>query len=91
MDLCVEHDRDARRFTTVVDGHRCGIDYRLEDGRMAILHTGVPKPVEGRGIAGAMTRKALDTARAEGWSVLPMCAYAAAFIKRHPEYADLVA
>ena len=86
----VVHEADARRFTAVVDGHRSAIDYRLEDGRMVILHTGVPRAVEGRGIAAAMTRVALDTARAEGWRVVPSCAYAASFIRRHPEYAALV-
>ena len=90
MDVSVEHDREARRFTSVVEGHRSAIDYRIDDGRLVILHTGVPKPVEGRGIAAAMTRAALDAARAEGWRVVPLCAYAAAFVQRHPEYAELV-
>ena len=89
-EVDVEHDPEARRFTAVVDGHLSAIDYRLEDGRLVILHTGVPRAVEGRGIAAAMTRAALDTARAEGWRVVPLCAYAASWIRRHPEYASLV-
>ena len=46
---------------------------------------------EGRGIAGAITRHALDYSREQGWKVIPNCPYVAAWIKRHPEYQNLVA
>jgi hypothetical protein len=32
----------------------------------------------------------LRRARRERWRVTPNCSYAAAYIQRHPEYADLV-
>lgn len=89
-DAGIEHDREGHRFTTEVDGHRASVDYRLEDSRMIIVHSGVPKPIEGRGIAATLMRAALDAARAEGWRVVPQCAYAADFVRRHAEYADLV-
>jgi predicted GNAT family acetyltransferase len=90
MELPIEHDRAGRRFTTHLDGHRAVLDYQLEGNRMAINHTGVPHAIEGRGVASALMRRALDTARAEGWRVLPVCAYAAAYLRRHPADADLV-
>ncbi|MGB7482169.1 MAG: N-acetyltransferase, partial [Castellaniella sp.] len=31
-----------------------------------------------------------DTARARGWQVRPLCSYVAAYVKRPPEYQDLV-
>ena len=89
MTPCVDHDRAAHRFTTTVDGHVAQVDYRLEDGRMVIVHTGVPKAIEGRGIAGALVKVAFETARAEGWRVVAQCAYAAGWLRRHPAYADL--
>ena len=90
MQACeVTHDEAARRFETVVDGHGCELDYRLSGNVMTITHTGVPSPVGGRGIAAQMTRKALETARANGWQVVPACSYAAAFMQRHPEFDDL--
>ena len=63
----VTHDASGRRFATIVDGHACEVDYRLADGVMTITHTGVPSAVGGRGIAGALTRAALEHARALAW------------------------
>jgi uncharacterized protein len=35
-------------------------------------------------------RGALDDMRARGLKVAPVCPFVAAYIRRHPEYADLV-
>lgn len=90
MTYDITHESSAQRFTTVVDGVFCVLEYRLQDGVMTIAHTGVPDAVGGRGIAAALATKAFDTARAEGWKVVPACAYAAVFVQKHPEYADLI-
>ena len=89
MESDIEHDREGCRFFTDVEGHRAELDYRLEDGTLVITHTGVPTPVEGRGIAAALVRAALLEARASGWKVRPRCAYAEAYVRRHPEFDDL--
>lgn len=86
----ITHDETRGRFACSVDGYPCELDYRLDGRRMAILHTGVPRQIGGRGIAAELTRAALDTARDRGWQVLPLCSYAADYIRRHPEYADLL-
>ncbi len=86
----ISHDEEAHQFGTTVDGCACELDYRLGNMVMTITHTGVPPQVEGRGIAAELTRVALETARARGWKVVGACSYAAAYLRRHPEYADLI-
>ena len=86
----IRHDTDLQRFATTVDGVDAEVSYELEDGVMAITHTGVPDAIGGRGIAGELTRAAFEHARGAGLGVRPLCAYAAAWSKRHPEYADLL-
>ena len=86
----VHHDPDARRLHTRVEGHEAELRYSLRDGRMVIDHTGVPDAISGRGIAGILVKAALDLARARGWRVVPACSYSAAYVQRHPEYADLI-
>lgn len=89
MSRAIEHNTAQNRFEWTEDGTLSVLDYVLQDNVMTIIHTGVPEAVGGRGIAGDLTQVALDTARANGWMVRPQCSYAAAYIKRHPQYQDL--
>ncbi len=85
------HNSAAKRFEIHVDGHVGVIDYRGDGDQLVLPHVGVPPALEGRGIAGSLTRAALDWARDSGMRVVPVCPYVVAWLKRHPEYADLIA
>jgi predicted GNAT family acetyltransferase len=89
-DITIQHDSEARRFWTEVDGQVAELNYRTLPDRISIDHTGVPTAIEGRGIAGALVKAAFEYARQQGWKVIPACSYAAAYVQRHPEYADLI-
>ncbi|MGX5659930.1 GNAT family N-acetyltransferase [Castellaniella ginsengisoli] len=86
----IRHDEAAHRFEWTEDGRLCVLDYVLDGAVASFTHTGVPAAVGGRGIAADLVRAGLDTARARGWRVRPLCSYVAAYVKRHPEYQDLV-
>ena len=90
MALNIHHDSAAREFTVEVDGYVGVLNYDLRGDTMTVTHTLVPEAIGGRGIAAELMRVALETARAEGWKVVPMCSYAVAYLRRHPEYADLL-
>jgi uncharacterized protein len=87
----VRHDSSHRRFIAVVDGHEAGLEYEQRGDVLSLTHTGVPPEIGGRGVAGDLMRTALEYARTEGLKVQPACSYAAAFMERHPQYADLLA
>jgi uncharacterized protein len=87
----IRHDADDQRFHTTVDGVEAEVSYELEAGTMLITHTGVPKEIGGRGIAAELVRAAFEHARREGLRVRPLCAYAAAWVKRNDGYDDLLA
>ena len=87
----IQHDSAASRFFMMIEGHRCVLDYALTNNIMTITHTGVPEALAGRGLAGHITRFALEHAKQRGWKVVPRCSYAAVYIQRHPEYAGLAA
>lgn len=84
------HESDRSRFVVETPSGTAEITYRLDDRILALTHTGVPKEEGGKGIAGQLTKAALDWARAQGYSVDPQCPYVAGYIKRHPEEADLL-
>ena len=87
----VQHDRSARRFSICIEGQQSELDYTLDGGTMTITHTGVPHGLSGRGIGSALAAAAFEEARAEGWRVRPSCSFAAGWVKRNPQYADLLA
>lgn len=90
MPLDITHDPAARRFAVQVEGYQAELLYRRDDRRLTIDHTGVPAAIGGRGIAGELVKAVLEYARAEGLRVVLACSYSAAYVRRHPEYADLV-
>ena len=90
MSLDIIQDIQHSCFTAQVDGHRCVVDYVLKDNVMAITHTGVPDAVGGRGIAAEMTKFALEAARKAGFKGVPVCSYTVAYVRRHPEYTDIL-
>ena len=91
MNLAIEHLPARGRFQALIEGEACVADYRLDAGVMFITHTEVPPRLAGRGIAAALTRAALDHARAQGLKVNPLCSYARAYMRRHPDTRALLA
>jgi len=85
----VRDNTERHRFELDADGHVAFSNYKRADSILAILHTKVPKALEGRGMGSALIRGVLDIARSQGLKVNPVCPFAKAYIERHPEYADL--
>jgi uncharacterized protein len=84
----INHDPNAEQFTTEVDGYRAELDYTQAGGVMTITHTRVPQAIGGRGIAGELMHAALGAAKQAGWSVVPKCSYAVAYMQRHAQGAE---
>lgn len=79
----IVHDQKRRRFQTSVEGHTAYVEYDIHDGMLDILHTVVPKPVEGRGIASRLVEYAYDYARRQGLGPAATCSYARIWLQRH--------
>lgn len=87
--LEVIHNPNEKRFETWIDGKLSKLDY-IEDGKnFVITHVGVQPEFRGDGVAGKITQVGLEYAKANSLRVVPMCSYAAAYIRRHPEYVEL--
>jgi predicted GNAT family acetyltransferase len=89
--LGIRHNAALQRFEATVDGELARADYRMDGNVMRMVHTEVPRRLEGRGIAGALVHAALEHARAAGLSVLPRCSFVRAYMRRHPETRSLLA
>lgn len=89
MSLAIHHNTEKSRFEYEYQGLLSFVDYHLHDEVMTIVHTYVPKALNGQGIAAALTEAALRTARNNQWRVRAICSYTATYLRRHPEFNDL--
>jgi predicted GNAT family acetyltransferase len=88
----VHYDDAHHRYSVIRDGAEAAfaeVDRIGADG-LLIKHTEVAPAFEGQGIGGALVKHMLEDAKRQGRGVIPVCPYAAAWIKRHPEYLDHV-
>lgn len=86
----VSHNSAQFRFESIVEGQLCELNYSRDGKVVSMNHVGVPQALEGQGIAGAITASALDWARSEKLMVRAQCPYVAAWIRRNPDYQDLL-
>jgi hypothetical protein len=63
---------------------------RQHDTLISLLHTEIEPAFQGAHLATHLARFSLDDARKRGLAVLPFCPYITSWIKKHPEYTDLV-
>jgi hypothetical protein len=87
----VTENPDLRRFELRDGDELLGwIDYLPAGASVIFAHTEIAPVHEQQGLGSVLVRQALDAMRARGTTVIPTCPFTAAFIGRHPEYADVV-
>ena len=87
----VANNEQASRYEMQTEAGLAVLEYMRDGKRLALIHTEVPKAIEGRGLGAQLVKAALDDSIARGLRIVPMCAFVRAFLARHPEYATLVA
>jgi predicted GNAT family acetyltransferase len=63
---------------------------KLGQRQLIIDHTGVPDAFRGQGVGALLVARAVEDARAAGKTIIPLCPFAAAQFRRHPEWADVL-
>ena len=88
--LTIIHNEAESRFEVTVEGYPSKLEYFKDGKNFVISHVGVHPELRGQGLAGRITQTALEYAKANALRVIPMCGYAAAYIRRNPQYAELM-
>jgi len=85
------HDEPAhKRYALTIDGLTAVVTYNLVEGGLMVTETLVPVPLEGQGIASRLARHVLSDVKARGLVILPVCPFFSSYLKKHPEWADIV-
>ncbi|MFF0267641.1 GNAT family N-acetyltransferase [Kribbella sp. NPDC004536] len=84
--VLIDHDAADQ-----VIGEEDYVDVESADGVQRVLfHTGVNEEYGGQGLASVLVRAAVEDVIAHGYTIVPVCPYVAAWLPKHPEYADHV-
>lgn len=90
-DITRETRASGGRYVYRLDGAVAEMTY-ADTGRgvWIIDHTLVPDVFRGQGVGAALVARGIADARSAGVRVLPLCSFAAAQFRRHPEWADIL-
>ena len=86
----VIHNPVEKRFELTVDGHLAVLDYIMMDDIIIFTHTGVPPEIEGGNVGIKLAQTGLEYARGNELGVRSKCWFVSKYLRRHPEYQDLV-
>jgi predicted GNAT family acetyltransferase len=86
MDLPVSDNTEQKQFEIHSDGETAVLQYRFHNGVIWLMHTEVPKKLEGLGIASALAHFSLEWAKEHHIKAKVLCPFVAIYLKRHPEY-----
>ena len=84
-----------RKKHTLVDNadekrYEFDIEYIKTQGFIILTHTEVPEKYEGQGIGAELVHDVLEDLRAKKLQMIPQCPFIAQYIRRHPEWVDVV-
>jgi predicted GNAT family acetyltransferase len=90
-DIEIVDAPEQSRYEARIDEQVAGfVEYRRHPEVIEYNHTEVLGEFEGQGIGGTLARGVLDAAKADGKVVIPNCPFIAGWIKRHPEYGEIL-
>ncbi|MEU4477342.1 GNAT family N-acetyltransferase [Micromonospora sp. NPDC023966] len=91
MSFLVEENPAKHRFEILVDDALAGFTEYVPRGEVLVFtHTEVDDRYRNMGVGSALIKGTLDQIRERGDRIATQCQFMAAFIQRHPDYADLV-
>lgn len=91
-EIIFEHDEERQTFEAIVGKLRAELEYRSnKEGKIFLSHTEVPPPLQGKGIGSKLVKHVFEYIRENNMRMIPVCPFVKSYIKRHPEYMDLVA
>ncbi len=93
-DLTIELEDNGAKSRYVIkgaDGAEAEMTFSKVGERQIIIdHTAVPDAFRGQGVGAKLVTRAVEDARAAGKTIIPLCPFAAAQFRRHPEWADVL-
>jgi len=91
-DYSTWQNETSKRFELDIDRQLSVIGYTIKKStnQIFLIHTEVARQIQGSGIGNKIVKESLDIIRTKGYHLVPLCPFVVAYLKRHPEYHDLI-
>lgn len=89
-NISLVHNEAKKHFELHVNNHIAYIEYSGFGNQTSLIHTIVPKELEGQGVGKTLVEKTLTFLKEANKKILPFCPFVFAYIKRHPEWKAIV-
>ncbi len=86
----VTNNTERHQFELETDEGTAVLVYHANGNTLFLDHTEVPPALEGRGLGGQLAKAGLEYARANDMEAVPACPFVLSYLRRHPEYVDVV-
>ena len=83
------NEKDSR-YERLVEGYTAYARTHQKGETLYIDYVFTPPELRGKGVAGGFMTDLMVLVRKNGWQVVPVCGFAAGWLRQHSEYDDLI-
>lgn len=84
------NNTEKLHFEIKLGNEHAYIEYRWHNEKIVLMHTEVPESMRGKGIANKLAKDVFEYIRSHKLKSVVYCPFLLGYLKRHPEYDDLV-
>lgn len=88
--LELKHDSQNNQFTMGINGEKAFVAYYLENGKMYLNHSEVPRNLRGQGIGKVLVQKTFEKLTEEGFSAIAVCSFIKAVASRSKKWNTII-
>ena len=83
-------DTENNNYSFDLGKFRPRMEHIKAKDKIYLTHTEVPAALEGQGVGTELVRQVLEDIKKKELTLVPLCPFVAAYIKKHPQWRELV-
>lgn len=84
------HDKNKKQFILKTNGENALVEYEIRDDKMYLIHSEVPKELQGQGIGKTLVLKTFEQLTKEGYKAVAVCSYVKAVASRSEKWNSII-
>ena len=88
--ILINNEAEQQLEFQLQSGEKAFVTYRYWGKIIVLMHTEVPQSEEGKGLGSELARQTFEWIRAQKIMAKVFCPFLVVYLKRHPEFLDVV-